>query len=142
MGPVKIGDRFESMRDADVTCEVIGFAESGWARIKERRDGRPDNEIAPYISDSIDRSGLREGQKTWRPQQGAAAMSDPIKPSYYKRAGIEAFDVIDAFELTYHVGAATAYLLRAGKKTPDAREDIAKAIRHLQRELARLGAAK
>ncbi len=61
-----------------------------------------------------------------------------VYPSHYHRGGLEAFDVIDKFELTYHVGTAVAYLLRAGKKTPDGSEDMRKAVRHLQREIQRL----
>jgi hypothetical protein len=74
-------------------------------------------------------------------------MSDALSPDYYQRATLlgaqmEAYDVVEGWELTYHVGTAVVYLLRAGKKTPDAREDIAKAIEHLQRELLRLEASK
>lgn len=70
-------------------------------------------------------------------------MSDPLSPDYYQRATLlgaqmEAHDVVEGWELTYHVATAVVYLLRAGKKTPDPREDVSKAIEHLQRELLRL----
>jgi hypothetical protein len=63
---------------------------------------------------------------------------------YYRRsiAGtlVEAKDVIAAWGLTYHIGTAVAYLLRAGKKTADAAQDISKAHDHLLFELERLKA--
>ena len=59
-------------------------------------------------------------------------------PNYYKGIfkGIEAHDVIDDFLLTYNVGTAVTYLLRAGKKPNNPKaQDIEKAIHHLQFEL-------
>ena len=52
-------------------------------------------------------------------------------PSYYQGLfkGIEAHDVIDDFLLTYNVGTAVTYLLRAGKKPNNPKaQDIKKAI--------------
>ena len=59
-------------------------------------------------------------------------------PNYYKGKylGIKAHDVIEDYELSYNVGTATTYLLRAGKKDNNSYElDITKAIHHLQYEL-------
>ena len=59
-------------------------------------------------------------------------------PSYYQGLfkGIEAHDVIDDFLLTYNVGTAVTYLLRAGKKPNNPKaQDIQKAIDHLKFEL-------
>lgn len=54
--------------------------------------------------------------------------------SYYKgRGGLEARDVVAAFELGYNVGTAMVYCLRAGKKPGNTFEaDIEKAINHLR----------
>ena len=52
---------------------------------------------------------------------------DPINPTYYKRGGMEVKDIIKAWDLGYNLGTAIAYILRAGKKTPDAKEDLKKA---------------
>lgn len=38
-----------------------------------------------------------------------------IRPDYYKSGGLEAFDVIDAFELDFNLGNAFKYIARAGK---------------------------
>lgn len=60
-------------------------------------------------------------------------------PNYYlgKYKGLEAMDVVlDFQEDSYNLGVAIAYLLRAGKKPGNPKEDdIQKAIVHLQAEL-------
>ena len=64
--------------------------------------------------------------------------ADPINPQHYKRNGIECIDVIEAFELGYHLGNAVKYILRAGRKTASPLTDLKKSIWYLQRELERL----
>ena len=63
-------------------------------------------------------------------------------PDYYKGKykGIEAMDVVlDFQEDSYNLGVAIAYLLRAGHKPNNPKEeDIEKAIVHLQTELTHL----
>ena len=59
-------------------------------------------------------------------------------PNYYKGIfkGIKANEVIDDYLLTYNVGTAVTYLLRAGKKADNPKaQDIQKAIDHLEFEL-------
>jgi hypothetical protein len=58
--------------------------------------------------------------------------ADPINPNHYKRGGLEAIQVIEAFELDYYLGSATKYILRAGRKG-DRNEDLKKAIWFLER---------
>ncbi len=63
-------------------------------------------------------------------------MADNINhPQHYKSGGMEAIDVIEAFGLGFHLGNATKYILRAGRKTADAKQDINKAIWYLNRFL-------
>ena len=57
-----------------------------------------------------------------------------IRPDYYKSGGIEAFDVIDAFNLDFNLGNAFKYIARAGKKN-DKVEDLRKAVTYLNREI-------
>jgi hypothetical protein len=61
-------------------------------------------------------------------------------PSYYKgRNGYMAKDVVSNFDLSYNVGTAVTYLLRAKNKHQDGGvEDIRKAINHLHFELDRI----
>ena len=61
-------------------------------------------------------------------------------PSYYigRRYKIEARKVIEDFELSYNVGTAVTYLLRAEKKHASPIQCIEKAINHLQFELDKL----
>ena len=58
-------------------------------------------------------------------------------PPHYQRGGLEAIDVIEAFELDYHTGNAVKYLLRAGYKD-DLIQDLQKAVWYLQRRIEKL----
>lgn len=57
-----------------------------------------------------------------------------IRPDYYKSGGLEAFDVIDAFDLGFNLGNAFKYIARAGKKDSKS-EDLRKAVTYLNREI-------
>ena len=67
-------------------------------------------------------------------------MNEKEIPEYYKGDNsYMAKDVVANFNLTYNIGTATTYLLRAGKKEGNpAEQDIRKAINHLHFELDRL----
>lgn len=52
---------------------------------------------------------------------------DEIRPDYYKANGLEAFDVIDAYNFNFNLGNAFKYIARAGKKD-DKVKDLKKAI--------------
>tara|TARA_R110000824_G_scaffold85837_2_gene212915 strand:+ start:1059 stop:1334 length:276 start_codon:yes stop_codon:yes gene_type:complete len=63
------------------------------------------------------------------------------EPSYYSgtKYGYSARRVVEDFELSYNLGTACSYLLRAGKKEGNpAEQDIRKAINHLHFELDNL----
>ena len=55
-------------------------------------------------------------------------------PDYYKSNGLEAINVIEAFDLGFCLGNAIKYILRAGKKD-DKAQDLRKAIWYLHREM-------
>ena len=61
-------------------------------------------------------------------------------PNYYigKVYGYEARKVIEDFDLSYNVGTATTYLLRAKRKHSTSVECIQKAINHLEFELDKI----
>ena len=62
--------------------------------------------------------------------------TDETIPEYYKgKNGYMAKDVISNFELSYNVGTAVTYLLRANRKHDTPIDDIRKAIHHLHFEL-------
>jgi len=53
--------------------------------------------------------------------------NDPVEhPSHYCRGGIEVIDVIEAYELGWHLGNVIKYVLRAGHKD-SMLEDLRKA---------------
>lgn len=64
-------------------------------------------------------------------------MSDNVNnPAHYKAGGIEAIDVIEAFELGHHLGNVVAYVLRADRKGA-ALQDLMKARWYIDREINR-----
>ena len=64
-------------------------------------------------------------------------MSDNVNhPPHYKHpSGVECIDVIEGFDL--NLAQVIKYAWRAGAKTPDAEEDLRKALWYLDREVAR-----
>jgi hypothetical protein len=66
---------------------------------------------------------------------------ETTEPSYYSgtKYGYSARKIVEDFNLSYNVGTACSYLLRAGKKEGNpAEQDIQKAINHLHFELDKL----
>lgn len=68
-------------------------------------------------------------------------MSAVDHPPHYKRGGIEAIEVIEAWELGFNLGNVLKYVARAGFKG-GAIEDLQKARWYLSREIARLTNAR
>lgn len=54
-------------------------------------------------------------------------------PPHYQGSSIEVIDIIEDFDLNFHLGNAIKYILRAGKKGKKV-EDLRKAIWYLERE--------
>jgi hypothetical protein len=69
-----------------------------------------------------------------KPADRQSAMGDIIsKPKHYiEGRKIEPIDVIEDWELGFHLGNALKYISRAGRKD-DVKQDIGKAIWYLQR---------
>jgi len=66
-------------------------------------------------------------------------MKDNRIPHYYIGSnGYEARKVVSGFNLSYNIGTAVTYLLRAEKKHATPTECITKAIAHLEFELEKL----
>ena len=65
---------------------------------------------------------------------------DPINhPAHYTRGSIEVIEVIEDWEMCYHLGNAIKYIARAGHKSPDTeKEDLRKAVWYIQRYLERI----
>lgn len=66
------------------------------------------------------------------------------RPAHYQtRAGLEAIDVIEAFDFGYHLGNVVKYLCRAGRKPGvDVLEDLEKAAWYLRRAIDQERAAR
>ena len=65
-------------------------------------------------------------------------------PYYYiGLEGMEARDVCEQFDLSYHLGSACSYILRSSRKHKDGGvEDLTKAIAHMQYEINRINRNK
>lgn len=58
-------------------------------------------------------------------------------PAHYNVNGMEVIDIIEGFELPYHLGNVVKYILRAGRKW-DTVEDLKKAEWYLHRYIEKL----
>lgn len=58
-------------------------------------------------------------------------------PAYYKTGGIEAIDVIEAWNLDFCLGNTVKYIARCGRKSDKVLEDLKKAAWYLNREIER-----
>ncbi len=63
--------------------------------------------------------------------------SDPVEhPAHYQGNGYEVLDIIDDFDLNFNLGNVLKYVLRAGRKDSQLKEeDLEKALFYLKREL-------
>lgn len=73
-------------------------------------------------------------EEACRPPPWADAINHP---AYYKAGDMEAIEVIESFQLGFHLGNVVKYLLRAGRKG-DALEDLEKARWYLDSYIKRL----
>lgn len=59
-----------------------------------------------------------------------------VHPDHYQGNGYEVLDIIDDFELNFNLGNVLKYILRAGRKNSELKEeDLEKALFYLQREV-------
>lgn len=61
--------------------------------------------------------------------------NNSLIPRHYYRGKIVVWDFIRDQNLNFHLGNAIKYICRAGYKTPDAIEDLKKAVVYLQNEI-------
>ena len=70
-----------------------------------------------------------------------AALARPETPKekplgdHYRRGGIEAWDVIEAWDLGFNMGNIIKYAARCGVKTPDRTLDLEKIKTYIEREI-------
>lgn len=73
----------------------------------------------------------------WEAELWTEPKAEVNHPAHYNHGGIEAIDVIEAWDLGFHLGNALKYISRAGHKSLETQEqDIEKAIWYLQRFLS------
>ena len=81
----------------------------------------------------------KEHKLEWKLTEKHSPLIDKRIPEYYKgRGGYEARKVCDNFDLSYHCGTATTYILRAYRKHETPVDCIKKAIAHLEFELEKI----
>ena len=66
-------------------------------------------------------------------------MTDQVNhPGHYKsKSGMEAIDIIEAFELNFNLGNVIKYILRSDKKHDTPIGDLKKAKWYLEREIGK-----
>lgn len=66
-----------------------------------------------------------------------AAASDAVeRPAHYRLAKTQVIEMIEAYELGYHLGNVVKYVFRAGVKDPTTYvQDLKKALFYLQRKI-------
>jgi hypothetical protein len=65
-------------------------------------------------------------------------MEDTIAhPKHYERLNPEPIDIIEAWNMDFHLGCALKYICRAGYKD-DAIQDLKKAVWYINRKIQRL----
>jgi hypothetical protein len=71
-----------------------------------------------------------------------AAVSDPVNhPNHYTFGRFEVLEVIEDWQLGFHLGQVVKYVARAGRKDPTKTvEDLRKAEFYLKRAIDRMGA--
>ena len=64
---------------------------------------------------------------------------DKIKPTYYKKNGIDVIALTQIFKLNFEIGNVLKYCIRAGNKDPEKEiEDLEKAQEYLSRRIEHL----
>lgn len=83
---------------------------------------------------------LKEEQEIVAVMQASGGRNDPVNhPAHYTSTRFEVIDIIEAFELPYHLGCVVKYVLRAGRKDPAKLvEDLKKARWYLDRAIQNL----
>lgn len=78
------------------------------------------------------------GAAVARRESAAASKSDLINsPDRYRGAsGMQSIEITEAYRLGPHLTQAFDYIVRAGRKTPDPRQDLRKAVYYLRRAVS------
>lgn len=58
-----------------------------------------------------------------------------VLPEHYDNSGRQPIHVIEAYDLNFNMGNVLKYICRAGKKSPNPREDLEKALTYTAFEL-------
>ena len=103
-------------------------------------------EVHPYEFDSVDGVVYNEYSQThtaYRDDEECLQKEDIVDvdiPDYYigSKYKYEASKVVEDFDLSYNIGTAVTYLLRAERKHKSPVECITKAMAHLKFELEKI----
>lgn len=88
--------------------------------------------------DATLRAVIKASSEEWNRQSDSILNRDIDHPPHYTFGKFEVIDVIEDWNLGYHLGNAIKYLARAGRKSPDPRADLRKAQWYIQRKLDKL----
>jgi len=122
---------------ADTIVKKVGCTKALVYQIHRKMREESDKKVEKAYAEKTNISELLAQAEPFPVEPPYFVISDPINPDHYKRNGIEAVDVIEAFDLNYRLGNVIKYVLRHVGK--NGLEDLKKAQWYLAREISRYG---
>lgn len=133
------------MNDRDKRIRLIRDAEGQWQNTRYTKALEESTLFVARIE--ADYAGAGEVTETYTPEaqrfleqlDDVGVAYDPVnQPQHYASRTPEPIDVIEAWDLGFHLGNAVKYIARAGYKTENPVQDLQKAIWYLQRHINHL----
>lgn len=119
---------------ADTIVKKVGCTKALVYQIHRKMREESDKKVEKAYAEKTNISELLAQAEPFPVEPPYFVISDPINPDHYKRNGIEAVDVIEAFDLNYRLGNVIKYVLRHVGK--NGLEDLKKARWYLDREIS------
>jgi len=119
---------------ADTIVKKVGCTKALVYQIHRKMREESDKKVEKAYAEKTNISELLAQAEPFPVEPPYFVISDPINPDHYKRNGIEAVDVIEAFDLNYRLGNVVKYVLRHVGK--NGLEDLKKARWYLDREIS------
>ena len=132
---VQVRELLKKDLTADTIVKKVGCTKALVYQIHRKMREESDDQVKADLAEKIRQTEEKMVDALATPLY--TVISDPINPDHYKRNGIEAVDVIEAFDLNYRLGNVIKYVLRHVGK--NGLEDLKKAQWYLAREISRYG---
>ena len=131
---VQVRELLKKDLTADTIVKKVGCTKALVYQIHRKMREESDKKVEKAYAEKTNISELLAQAEPFPVEPPYFVISDPINPDHYKRNGIEAVDVIEAFDLNYRLGNVVKYVLRHVGK--NGLEDLKKARWYLDREIS------